>query len=375
MEHSQKAAAEAEAQGHGGLRLEGKGGVVELELLQSVPQIGIFRAVLSVNAAVDHGLGGTVARQCLAGSLLHPGDGIAHPGILHVLDGGGEPAHFSGGQLGGGLHAQGLEVAAVQDVILGPGGHHPDLHSLLQGALHDAEIDDDAHIGVVLAVEDQGLQGSLGISLGCRDVPNNILQHCGDVDALLGRDLRSVLGREGQDIFHLVLHPLGVGGRQINLVDHRQDLQVVLHSQVSVGQGLGLDALGGVHDEHRPLAGGQGTGHLIVEVHMARGVDKVQGIGAAVLRLVVQTDGPGLNGDAPLPLQVHVVQQLALHLPLLHRAAQLDEPVRQGGFSMVDMCNDAEIADFGLIGHKTENLLKKIHPGPHRRWGAPDGAL
>ena len=30
----------------------------------------------------------------------------------------------------------------------------------------------------------------------------------------------------------------------------------------------------------------------------------------------------------------------------------------------VDMCNDAEIADFGLIGHKTENLLRKIHPGP-----------
>ena len=149
----------------------------------------------------------------------------------------------------------------------------------------------------------------------------------------------------------------------------------MLHGQVGVGQGLGLDALGGVHNEHCPLAGGQGAGHLIVEVHMARGVDEVQGIGAAVLRLVVQTNGPGLDGDAPLPLQVHVVQQLALHLPLLHRAAQLDEPVRQGGFSMVDMCDDTEIADFGLIGHKTENLLGKIHPGPHHRWGAPDGAL
>ena len=82
----------------------------------------------------------------------------------------------------------------------------------------------------------------------------------------------------------------------------------MLHGQIGVGQSLGLDALRGVHDEHRPLAGGQRAGHLIVEVHMARGVDEVQGVGAAVLRLVVQADGPGLDGDAPLPLQIHVVQ-------------------------------------------------------------------
>ncbi|MFQ7684084.1 MAG: hypothetical protein ACLRIN_07045 [Lawsonibacter sp.] len=41
----------------------------------------------------------------------------------------------------------------------------------------------------------------------------------------------------------------------------------------------------------------------------------------------------------------------------------------------VDVRDDAEIANFGLIGHKTENLLGKIHPGPHHRWGAPDGAF
>ncbi len=117
VEHAQKAAAEAEAQGGGGLGLEGQGGVVELELLQGVPQIGILGAVLGVNAAVHHGAGGAVAGQGLGGGALHPGDGVAHLGVLHVLDGGGEVAHLAGDQLAAGLHAQGEQVAALQHLI------------------------------------------------------------------------------------------------------------------------------------------------------------------------------------------------------------------------------------------------------------------
>ena len=76
----------------------------------------------------------------------------------------------------------------------------------------------------------------------------------------------------------------------------------MLHGEVGVGQGLGLHALGGVHHQHRPLAGGQGPGHLVVKVHMARGVNEVQGVVLPVGGGVVQPHGPGLDGDAPLPL-------------------------------------------------------------------------
>ena len=132
---------------------------------------------------------------------------------------------------------------------------------------------------------------------------------------------------------------------------HGEDLQIVLHGQIGVGQRLGLDALRGVHDEHRTLAGGQRAGHLVVEVHVARGVDEVQVVGLAILGLVLQTDGPGLDGDAALLFQIHVVQQLGLHLALLHRAAGHNQPVGQGGFSVVNVGDDTEIADFRLIGH------------------------
>ena len=366
VEHAQEAAAEAEAQGHGGLGLEGQGGVVELELLQGVPEVGVLAAVLGVDAAVDHGLGGAVAGQGLLGGGLHAGDGVAHTGVLHVLDGGGEPAHLAGGQLGAGVHTQGAQIAAVQHLVGGAGGHHLHAHTLFQSALHDPEVDDDALVGVVLAVENQGLQGGVGVAGGGGDVPDYVLQDGRDVDAHFGRDLRGVQGGQADDFLHLMLGLHGVGGGQVDLVEDGQNLQVVLQGQVGVGQGLGLHALGGVHHQHRALAGGQGPGHLIVEVHMARGVDEVQGVGLAVLGLVVQPDRPGLDGDAALLLQVHVVQQLGGHLALLHRVALLDEPVRQGGFSMIDVSDDGKVTNFRLVSHK-QNLQRKIHPGPHRR--------
>ena len=84
---------------------------------------------------------------------------------------------------------------------------------------------------------------------------------------------------------------------------------------------------------------------------MARGVNKVQGIGLAVFRFIIKVDGPGFDGDAPLPLQVHVVQELVLHLPLGHGVTQLQQAVCQGGFAVVNVGDDGKVADMGLIVH------------------------
>ena len=353
MEHPQKAAPEAEAQGGGGLRLEGEGGVVELELLQRVPEVGVLGAVLGVDAAVDHAPGGAVAGEGLGGGVVHGGDGVAHLGVLHVFDGGGEVAHLPGGQALTGLQLGGQEVADLHQAVLRAGGHHP--HPLVQGegALHHPEIDHHPPVGVVLAVKDQGLEGGLGVPLGGGDVVDDVLQHRLDVGAHLGGDLRGLGGLQADDVLHLLLGQGGVGGGEVDLVDHRADLQIVLHGQVGVGQGLGLHPLGGVHHQDGPLAGGQGAGDLIVEVHVARGVDEVEGIGLAVQGIIVDGHRPGLDGDAPLPLQVHVVQELVLHLPFRHRVAQLQQPVSQRGFSVVDVGDDGKVSNLALVYHSS----------------------
>ncbi len=62
---AEEAAAEADAQRVRGLGLEGEAGVVELELVERVAQVGQLVAVDRVEAAEDHGLGVAVAGQRL----------------------------------------------------------------------------------------------------------------------------------------------------------------------------------------------------------------------------------------------------------------------------------------------------------------------
>ncbi len=102
---------------------------------------------------------------------------------------------------------------------------------------------------------------------------------------------------------------LGVGGRQVDLVEGDHYLEVVLEGEVSVGEGLGLDALGGVHQQHHSFAGGEAAAHFVTEVHVAGGVDQVDGIA-----LPVDADVLGLDRDPPLSLDVHRVEVLLAHI-------------------------------------------------------------
>jgi hypothetical protein len=373
VQHAQKAAAEAEAQRCGGFRLKRQRRIVELQLFQRIPQIGVLAAVLGVDAAVHHGLGGAVARQRLRGGGRGVGDGVAHAGIFNVLDAGGEIAYLAGLQAVRGLVAQRLEIAALQNGVLRAAGHHANGLALADGTLHDAEQHHHAHVGVVLAVEYQRPQRRLGVALGGGHVLHHVLQYGVDVDAQLGGDLRGLQRGQADDVLHLLLGLQGVGGGQVDLVEHRQDLQIVVHGKIRVGQRLGLHALGGIHHQQRALAGGQRPADLVIEVHVARGVDEVQGVGFSVLRLIEDLDGAGLDGNAPLPLQIHIVQQLVLHLPLRHGVALLQQAIRQRGFAVVDVGNNGKVADMGLVKHSRKPPLE-IHAARVERVQAFCGA-
>ena len=306
-------------------------------------------AVRRVDTAEHHGLHRPVALQGLFGGPVLQGDGVAHPGLAHVLDGGGDVPHLPGVQGLGGLQVGGPQKAALHHGELPAGGHHADGVPGLHRAVLDAHVHDNPPVAVVVRVEDQRLQGRGLIPLGGRDVGDDALHHLPDVLPGLGGDPGGVHGRDADDVLDLLAHPVRVRAGQVDLVHHWHDLQPGVHRQVGVGQCLGLNALGGVHHQHRPLAGGQGPGHLVVEVHVSRGVDEVEHIVLPVLRRVHQGDGVGLDGDAPFPLQIHVVQQLVLHLPQGDGLGLLQNAVRQGGLAVVDVGHDAEIADMTSV--------------------------
>ena len=50
-------------------------------------------------------------------------------------------------------------------------------------------------------------------------------------------------GVEPDHVLDLLLDAVGVGGGQVDLVEHRQDLEVVVERLVDVGERLRLDAL------------------------------------------------------------------------------------------------------------------------------------
>ena len=57
----------------------------------------------------------------------------------------------------------------------------------------------------------------------------------------------------------------------------------------------------------------------------------------AVVGVVNQRYRMGLDGNAPLTLQIHVVQKLVGHIPQGNRLGLFQNPVRQGGFAVVDV--------------------------------------
>ena len=83
-------------------------------------------------------------------------------------------------------------------------------------------------------------------------------------------------GVEADDLLDLLAHALGVGGGQVDLVDHRHDLMVVLDRLVDVGEGLRLDPLRRVDHQQRALARGEAATDLIGEVDVAGRVHQVE---------------------------------------------------------------------------------------------------
>ena len=293
-----------------------------------------------------------VTGQRLSGGIVHSGDGVAHLGIGYGLDGGGDVANFTGAQGIGGDQTVGAHGTHFHYLINRTGGHHLDVLARANSTLLDTGIDDNASVGVILAIEDQRLQRGCPVAGGRGYVPDDHFQHIMDVDTVLGGDLRGILGGNADNILHLSLNFGGAGGGQINLVDDRQDFQTGIDGQVGVGQSLGLHALGGVYYQDRAFAGGQGAADLVVKVHMAGGVDQIQRISLAVIGSVVQGSSGCLNSDAAFLLQLHGVQHLLGANTLINGVALFQQTVRQGGLAVIDMGDDRKITDFGKVSHK-----------------------
>ena len=358
VQQAQEAAAEPEAERARRLGLVGEAGVVEPELLQRLPELGQLVAVDRVEPGEDHGLGLPVAGQRPGRGAAVLGDGLARAGLAHVFDPGDEVADLARTEgvrrFGvGGAHPDLVGVvgrSGLHEPQPGPGGQHP---------VHHPHRRHHPPVLVEVGVEDQPLQRGVGRAGRGRGALDDGVEQLGHAGAGLGRDPQDGIGGQAQHLLDLGRVPVGVGRGQVDLVEGGHDLQVVLEGHVAVGQGLGLDALGRVHHQDHRLAGGQGAAHLVAEVDVAGGVDEVDHVVPPA-----QPHRLELDGDAPLPLQLHGVEELLAHLAGLDRAGELQHPVGQGGLAVVDVSNDRRVADAVGIHGLTAERGRSFGPRP-----------
>ena len=77
---------------------------------------------------------------------------------------------------------------------------------------------------------------------------------------------------------------------------------------------------------------------------MTGSVDEIQRVGIAILRIVFERNALCLDRNATLAFQIHRIQHLLRHFTVGEPTANLDKPVREGGFTMVNMSNNGEIS-------------------------------
>ena len=125
----------------------------------------------------------------------------------------------------------------------------------LEAAVDDAHERDDAAVLVVRRVEDERARRRVGLAARRRNPLDDRVQHLLDTDPGLRGDAEDVLRDVPEKLRELGCGAVGVGLREVDLVRHRDDLELVVEGEVRVREGLRLDALGGVDEQERALAG------------------------------------------------------------------------------------------------------------------------
>ena len=346
VEQSEEAAAEAEAERDGGLSVERESRVVELELFERVLEVAVLRAVDGIDAAEYHRLSFSVARQRLGGGIRNEGNGVADLRVSECLYRTRDVAYLARVKAVGFLHRRRVHQSALNYVENRAGRHELELVARVYLTLLEADVDDNTLVAVVVAVENQRAERRVGVACRSRNVGNNLLEHGVDIYICLRGDLGRVLGGNADNVLDFIYYSVGVSARQVDLVDDGHDFKSAVDREVRIGEGLSLDSLRSVDDENRSLTGGERTRDLVVEVDVAGSVDEVEEIVLAVVGGVDYADGARLDRDSALTLELHVVEELSLHVARGNGVGVLEYPVRERALAVVNVRDYTEISDF-----------------------------
>ena len=137
-----------------GLRLVGQRGVIELQLVQRLAQLGVVGPVDRVEAGEDHRVRVPVAAEAGLGRPGQRGHRVADPGLADLLDPADQVAHLADAERVGLDRIRG-DHPDLQRLVRGLGRHHQHPFAVRDLAVEDPDVGDHAAVGVVDRVEDQ----------------------------------------------------------------------------------------------------------------------------------------------------------------------------------------------------------------------------
>ena len=238
VQQAEEAAAEPEPERARRLRHVRDRRVVEPQPLEALAQVLEVVAVHRVETAEHHRLRRAVAGKGLGTAAPALGHGLADAGLPDVLDPGDEVADLARTELGD-RGRRGQSHPDLVGLVDGAGLHEPDPGLRAQTAVHHPDGAHHAAVLVVLAVEDERLQRRVGVAGRRRDALDDGVEQLGHALAGLGGEAQDVLGGDAEHGLDLVGVPVGIGGRQVDLVERGHDLEVVLHAPSSSWPGSG----------------------------------------------------------------------------------------------------------------------------------------
>ena len=148
-------------------------------------------------------------------------------------------------------------------------------------------------------------------------------------------------------------HCVGAGGGPVDLVDDDYGLVPALQRLLEDEARLRHRPLDGVDEQHHPVDHVHDALDFTAEVGVPGGVDDIDG------RAVVDDAGVlGQDRDAPLALEIVGVEDAVGDLLVgLEDIALLEHAVDQGGFPVVDVGDDGDVADGGA-GCRLHRVLR-----------------
>ena len=161
------------------------------------------------------------------------GDGIAHLHLLRILDTRDDIAHIARAQFLAGNHVH-LQHANLVGIVFHTGIEEFHEVALTDHTVNDLEIGDNAAERIEHRVEDQSLQGGILVAYGMRNALHDGVEHLFDTLTRLARGTEDIAAVAANQVDNLVLHLVGHGRRHVDLVDHGDDLKIMVDGHVKV---------------------------------------------------------------------------------------------------------------------------------------------